>query len=240
MRTVILLFLLPFVLLLFAVVVMLTPLPAPFPEVGSNGRNLLSAVATGIFGLLCLFGIVIYLARTLLNAGRELDDFFSEQGLGTPQRLGVARRFVGQLQGRDASATLRPAFVLQPWRFELSFEANSPVLMAIGNRLPLIFGREFSRLTPPSGYPTPCHVRAKDAGRTQQFMSLPEVQSILVRLTQGYPSSDSWELELRSDRFRLRLCAYRLSEEYVAHWMEGLLELAAVCETLLASNPPPL
>lgn len=232
MRTLLLLILLPIVVLLFAVVLMLTPLPAPFPEAGSNTRNLLSAVATGCFGLFCCFGIAAYLVRSILNAGRELDPFFANQGLGTPQRLGIARRFQGQLNGRDASMTLRPPVYLQPWRLELSFEASSPVAMAIGKRRPLIFGREFPPLPPPYACPTPCHIRAEGGSQTRKFLSIPDVQNLLARLTQDFPSSDSWEIEFRPDRFRLRLCAYRISEEFVAHWIEGLVELAAVCEEM--------
>ena len=74
------LFFFPILLFGFALGLLFLPLPDLFPPVGSSERSLMTAIITGLLGLIWLVFLVVQLIRIVFIPGRMLDRIFISKG----------------------------------------------------------------------------------------------------------------------------------------------------------------
>gem|GEM_PF-2762415 len=70
----------PVLLLGLALLLIFIPLLASFPISGSNARNSMAAIVTGILELAWLVALCIYLIKTTIMAGRVFETSFTSRG----------------------------------------------------------------------------------------------------------------------------------------------------------------
>lgn len=79
-----------------ALMLIFIPLPVLFPISGSNARNMMTAIVTGILGLVWLIALSFYLIKAILMAGRVFDTSFTSRGLASSNYLEVGRQYQGR------------------------------------------------------------------------------------------------------------------------------------------------
>lgn len=231
MRLLLLLLLLPVALVACVLILLAAPLPSPFPPAWSNDRNTLAAIGTGLFAVACGVGIAVFAVGELLRSASCLDAIFSSLGLVRVSGRWLARCYEGSLQGRRVTVSLLPAYAVQPWRLEVSIHTKTSLRMAIGKHRPLLDGREYPRIMlDGQGWAT-CHIHGENRERVQQFLFDQTVKIAMGRFLAAESDTGSWEIYVQPDRVWLRLRTYRLQEESVRQWFEGLTELAAALPT---------
>ncbi|MFH2038111.1 MAG: hypothetical protein ABIJ65_01615 [Chloroflexota bacterium] len=128
----------PILLLGLALMLILIPLPVPFPISGSNARNMMAAIVTGILGLVWLIALSVYLVKAILMAGSVFDTFFTTRGLSSSNYLGLGRQYQGRLEGRQVEAQFSPGRMLQNSLLNIRIETDIDQHMAIGESKPLL------------------------------------------------------------------------------------------------------
>lgn len=219
-RLVVPLLLLPFVLLGCAWVTMSAGIADPWP-----------AVITGIVALLYLIGIAVFAVRHVLRAGQVLEGTFGSAGLAFSGRKGVACCYRGMMSGRAASAELTLAFVFQPWRMEVTIDAElGETRIALGSTRPLLDCRGVPRLEMGEPGLDGVHIHAGDEGAARQLLSSPVLLEVLRPLVAEWDEVNSWELYIQPQQLWLRIRTYRLDEAAAGRWLAGMEALAGVCE----------
>lgn len=230
MRLLLLMLILPIVLAMWVVIVLAVPLPAAFPSAWSDGRNMLAAISAGLLGIGGMVGIAGFAVGQVLRAGSSLDAAFEALGLAPAGHRAFARHFEGVLGGRRATATLHPPFQLQPWRLTVSVDARPRVRLALGKHGPLVNSCKLPRIRLDDRELEACRVHAANQESGRQMVTSPAFRSGLKFFLETLVQPGTLEIHLESERIRLRLRAYRMQEEQVRQWLEGLAQLTAACE----------
>ena len=130
---IVLLILIPLILFFgFAVLLIWLPLPPPFPAPLSRGRNLMTAVLTGVLGVGYVAGLAFYLFLSIREASYILDPALTSRGLAAQNHYGLGRQYHGFIDGRQVEVFYLPARGLQRALLNVSVSAEIDVRVAIG------------------------------------------------------------------------------------------------------------
>lgn len=231
MRLLLLLLILPIGLVVWIAISLAVPMPAPIPPAWSDGRNLFAAISTGLLGAAGVAGIAAFAFRGLLHAASCLDGTFGAMGLAPAGHRMFARHFVGLLQHREANASLHPPFAVQPWRLMVSVKAASSVRMALGKSPPLVGTRDLSWFPQDDLEFDACYVYSNDRPAAQRLLDTPTFRRALEPFLAARNLPGTWEIHVEHDRIWLRVRVYRVEEGLVSQWLEGLGNLAEICES---------
>jgi len=226
------LFLFPVILFACILVGLTLPLPEPFPPALSQGRNVAVAIMTCFVGLVYVVGVGVYLIYWLTHPGVSFDRAFSTAGLDAVRHGAFASRYSGTMQGRSATATLQPAFKVQPWRLDVVISVDLPpdVRIAMGRTRPLLDCRGAPELTFADSSFAHCRIYAVNEQQARRLLEEPAVRNAAVRLLAELQTISSWEIYVQPDRIWARVRAYRVGEDRLTRWLEVLSELAVACD----------
>jgi hypothetical protein len=84
------------------------PLPSPFPQPGSQARNLPAALLTGILGLLWVIGIIFYAINSFLSSRSEIESTMTAQGLKGRRYLLFGSMYTGEINGKRVEVQFMP------------------------------------------------------------------------------------------------------------------------------------
>ncbi len=138
------------------------------------------------------------------------------------------RRYSGLVQDRAADLILRPAYRLEPWRIEITLKANAGIILAIGNRRPLLAGKGSSLLNY-SGAPfSALSISAADHDQAICFLSDLQTIDVFNRLIESLRGSTGWEVYMEPTGLRANIRAYQFTVDQVSTWVLSLTALTEI------------
>jgi len=230
----ILLLVLP-VLMLFglALVLMWVPLPRPFPPALSSARNLMTAIAVGVLGMIYLAGVAVVIVGQVLRAGRGLDEVLAAQGLTPATGLLLGRVYEGSLQGRSVRAGWVPGYGVRPGQLLVKIGADVGLIAAVGDHRPLRPSADAVRVevSLPRSWAPIVWVEVGQAEHLAALLADPAVASALFQLLAASEPGGVRDLRLARDHIEFR--ARPSTDAAVRHageWVQTLLVLTAQLE----------
>jgi hypothetical protein len=227
MRIIRILYVLPFGLLIIALICYAVPLPASMPQPWSGDRNLFAALVVLFFGLGSLVWLTLFTVRVVWRSAESLQTALTNRGFTLKKAAFYARHYRALIDGKPVDVTFRPAYRLEPWRTEVKIGAGFVTHMAIGNRKLLLSVQSLTRV---SVYGKPLdalHIYAADHDTAKRFLAKSEVHNIIIAFLEQLGFVTGWELYLEPNQLRANIRTYQLNPEQVTAWLRSLLELAA-------------
>jgi len=238
LKVLLLLFALPFLVLGVALASMAVPLPAPFPEAFSQGRNLFSAVLTGVVGLVAVGGLGAYVVSLFLRAGRSLEGPLTGIGLRAEAHMGVGRRYSGSLKGHRVQVRVLPATYPEAGRVELEVAASGLPRIALGGSRPLLDCRDCPAVPITNVGLAQLQAYAEDPDDAAAALADPRVATAVTTLVAAHVANNDRELYLQPERAWLRVHARpQPTGEQAAQWLGRLVELVQALEDRAAGGP---
>lgn len=240
LKIILLLFAIPPVLLGVALACMAVPLPAPFPEALSRGRNVFAAVITGLVGLGGLAGLGAYTVSIFRQAGRQLEGPFVELGLKASSAMGVGRRYAGTWRGRSVKVQVMPPTAPEAGRVELEVAGAGLQRLALGGNKPLLDCSDCPRIEDLPAALATLHVRAEAPERARATLARPEVEAALVVLLQGVGPGPGADRELYVQPTRVWLRTHTRpgpSDAAAVTWLGALVDLVVALEASPTPSP---
>ena len=230
MRILLWLFVLPVLLLLCALTTMMLPLPQPFPPALSRGRNLMSAIATGVTGMSYIVVLAAYVIYAFARAGRALDPVLASIGLTSQSYMFFGRQYRGAVAGRQVKVYFVPARAVWPSQLNVYVAADIGTRVAIGRQRPLLDCRACPRLeTGLAGL----QVYAQDKDKADRLLSDAAVREILTRLLDNREGGGFREVYLQPKQIWLRVHPRNMGAEEFRQRLDDLLALAEAGEGVL-------
>ncbi len=223
---IIILVLSPILLFGLALLLIFIPLPEPFPISGSNSRNLLVAIMTGILGLAWLIALIIYLIKNILRAGRVFETLFTSRGLSGSNFLGLGRQYQGRLDGRQVEVQFSPGRMLQNSLLNIRMESNIDQSLAIGVTQPLLDCNDCKELDISPDSLGSIKVYAEDREWAQSFLSDPSKVEQIKTLFDDKEGLGRREIYLKNKQGWLHARPTpRLNAAHLQKWLQAMFDL---------------
>lgn len=233
MRLMLLLVLPVLVLFGLALALMWAPLPHPFPPALSSERNLMTAIAVGVLGMVYLAGVAIVVVGQVSRAGRSLDEVFAEHSLAPAKGLLMGRVYEGTLQGHPVRASWVPGYGARPGQLLVKVNADVGLIAAVGDRRPLrpsadVVGLEVSLL---HGWAPVVWIEARQTEYLTALLADQSVASALFQLLAASEPGGVRDLRLARDHLEFRARASTAAAlQCAGEWVQTLLVLTAQLE----------
>ncbi|MEA3336515.1 MAG: hypothetical protein U9R25_11435 [Chloroflexota bacterium] len=228
----------PAVVLLFVASVLVgLPLPAPFPDAGSQDRNLLAAVAVGVLGIAYLVWLTVYAVVSFRQAGQALDPALTSRGLTAQSHLGFGRKYHGRIRDRQVAMSYFPARGLRRALLDMAATASIQGRAAIGERRPLLDCANCPPVPIEGGDMGELQVFSEDPAWIQRFLAEQEHRQEILRLLGDQQGAGFRELYLQPGRIWLRgHPTPQVTASQVTQWLDDLLALAELLERQSGRN----
>ena len=224
-------FFFPILLFLFALGLLFLPLPGSFPPIGSNERNLVAAILTGLLGLTWLVFMVVFVIKIVLTPGRMLDRIFTSKGLSAKSYLGIGRQYQGVSEGRQVFIQFIPGRMLQNMLLDIRLECDHSANMLISSGKPVavpvkvnekILSQEIGGMT----------VLAEDRVFADSLLSIPETMP-MIRKAVTNQGVGLVEIKLKPGWLVLHnRPTFNLEPANVELWLQVMLRLSRVIENM--------
>ncbi|MGC9314163.1 MAG: hypothetical protein ACP5G4_00890 [bacterium] len=142
MRLISNIFMMLIVLFAAALLLIFLPLPKPFPPAMSSQRNLLSAIAIGILGMILLIWFIFGLLEDVRRRGNLLDPAFDELGFDKSSYLLTGRKYFGVVKGFRVDATYHQQYRVEPAKLDIVIRSEFTVEFAVSKKRPLLYLRD--------------------------------------------------------------------------------------------------
>ncbi len=232
MRLTRLLFILPVGLIILALVCYGLPLPSAFPPPWTSGRSLSAAIITALAGFSGLVWLLVSIVRGVKLSGAIMDVPLAALGLDLETTRLFYRRYRGLVHGRAVDLMMRPAYRLEPWRIEITLKVNAGIILAIGNRRPLLAGKGSSRLNFSDAPFSTFSISAADHDQAVCFLSDLQTIDIFNRFIKSLSGTTGWEVYMEPTRLRANIRAYQFRVDQVSTWVESLTALTEILSPL--------
>ena len=233
MRILLLLLIPPILLFLCALITMWLPLPEPFPPALSGGRNLISAVVTGILGIGYLLGLAVYVVFAFLRAGRVLDPLLASMGMASKNYLLFGRQYHGALEGREAEVSFMPSRALWPTQLNIYVKADIGTRVAMGRQRPLLDCRDCARMDISAAEIPGLQVYAQEEGNASRLLTDAASREAMLRLLDDQDDYGFREVYLQPERVWLRAHPREMTAARFRQWLDDVLVLAEASERAL-------
>jgi hypothetical protein len=229
-RIILLILLPPIILFVFALAMIVTPLPHPFPEAQSPERNRMAAITTGVLGAAYLVGLTVYAVSWFLQAGQALDSSLVPLGLTSEGYMGFGRQYRGEIKGRQVDVTYQPAQMIKPALLNIYVSTNAGTQAALGPGKPLLDCRDCPKVAVETPGLSQLHVAAQDEAWMRGLLADPANAAAASRLLGNQETLGLRELYIQPDRIWLRAHPKQVTEDQFQHWLDDLLTLAEAVE----------
>lgn len=207
------------------------PLPAPFPQPASHGRNLPAAILTGILGLAWAILLIGYVINSFLSAGHLLDATFAAMGFNISSYLLAGRQYIGKFDDRKTTAHFNPGHVLQNPIFEIRVETKINQNMAIGRGRPLLGCRDCAKIESASFPLENIQIFAQDSNWARTTLNDPTISGLITRLMDESDGAGSREIYIQPGSIWLHSRpSVKFEGKNVKEFLELLLKLANIIE----------
>jgi len=220
----------PIVLLFCCALIMLwAPLPGPFPEPLSKGRNLTAAILTGLLGMGYIVGLTVYVVTSALRTGHVLDGWAAAHDLTAQNYMIFGRRYRGALDGRAVTIEFVPARVPGPPLLDVYLETNAPARAAIGRQQPLLDCRQCPRVPVDDPSLAGVGIWSDDETFARRLLADASGKDALIDImAQG--GAGFRELYIQPERLWLRAHPRQLNDEIFQLWFDALTTLSQSIE----------
>jgi len=225
---------LPILLFLCALIGMWLPLPQPFPPALSSGRNLTSAIVTGILGAGYIMGLAVYVVASFLRAGRILDPVLASREMASKSYRGFGRQYHGVLEGREVAVYFLPAQGVSPALLNVYVEADLGTRVAIGRQRPLLDCRDGARLEVAGTELEELQVYAQEEESASHLLTDAVSSAAIARLLVAPQGYGFREIYLQPERVWLRMQPRAMTEKQFQQCLADVLALAAAGEQVFA------
>jgi len=223
----------PVLLFLCALTIMRLPLPQPFPPALSGGRNLMSAIVTGVLGAGYIVGLAAYVVSAFLRAGRVLDPVLTSMGMISESYLLFGRQYRGELEGRKVEVYFVPPRAIWPTQLNVYVEADIGARVAIGRQRPWLDCQHCARLEVVGAGLAGLQVYAQEEARAGRLLSDAASREALARLLDDQEKYGLREIYLQPERVWLRAHPRGVGERRFRQWLDDVLALARTGEKAL-------
>jgi hypothetical protein len=197
----------------------------------AGDSGLYFAIAFGVFGLLGLAMLLVFLLRLVARAGQMLDPMLTEMGLQAEAHLLVGRRYRGEYAGRAIDIEFMPAQWNRRALLNIRLAATVGTRMAFFHKGPLLDCADCPPVLPEAGDLAEWSVRAEDPDRARGVLGREDCRAALRQL------SGSRDVYVQSEQVWLRVRANRIDAASLRAWMDGLTALADCMEWSGAGSP---
>jgi hypothetical protein len=232
LKIILAMFLFPILLLGVALLLIYVPLPRPFPEAGGHDRNFMAAIITGVFGMVGVISLMVYVTYGYLNTGRVLDTVFSSRGLTTSSYLVFGRQYEGQLDGRQVLVQFTPPRSPTKGLLNIWVQIDLNQHMAIGMNRPLLDCSDCKQLDVSALGLGQIQVFAADLDWSRNFLAEPTNLDLVNHLMEDAEGWGMQEIYLQPGWVWLH--ARPLSNDLIANvdlWFENVMNLAKATAT---------
>jgi len=142
MRLILNIFMMLILLFTAALLLIFLPLPKPFPPAMSSQRNLLSAIAIGVLGMIFLIWFTFGLLEDVRRRRNLLDPAFDELGFEKSSFLLTGRKYFGTVKDNIVEATYHQQYRVEPAKLDIVIRSEFPLEFAISKKRPLLYLRD--------------------------------------------------------------------------------------------------
>ena len=228
MRIIKFLFFMIFGLIILIIASYAFPLPASMPHAWSDDRNLFTALAALLYGLISLVWLYIFVVRGAWRNVEQITTEMATLGFSLKEKSLFLRRFKTNPGKSPAEVTIRPAYRLEPWRLEISVEPAYDGYLAMGIRKPLLVKRDITELLIDSFPYNEMQLRAEDETAAKLYLSTPAVSNHFAAFISQIGAVTGWEIYFEPERVWASIRTYHLITWQVTGWVESLLQLPAL------------
>lgn len=232
LRILLMLLIPPILLFLCALIIIWLPLPQPFPPALSGGRNLMSAIVTGVLGAGYIVGLAVYVVATFLRAGRVLDPVLASAGMVSKSYLVFGRQYQGVLEGREVEVYFVPSSGISPAQLNVYVAAEIGTRVALGWRRPLLDCGNCERLevagTELRG--VQMYAQEQEEERAGRLLSNATSSKAIARLLADQEEYGIREIYLQPERVWLRARPQGMRGQLFRQWLDDVLALAEASE----------
>ncbi|HEY88274.1 MAG TPA: hypothetical protein G4N98_00885 [Thermoflexia bacterium] len=230
LRILLMLLIPPILLFLCALMIIWLPLPQPFPPALSRGRNLMSAIVTGILGAGYIVGLALYVVATFLRAGRVLDPVLASAGMVSKSYLVFGRQYQGVLEGREVEVYFVPSSGIRPAQLNVYVAADIGMRVAMGWRRPLLDCGNCERLEAAGAELRGVQVYAQEEERAGRLLNDAASSEAIARLLADQEAYGIREIYLQPERVWLRARPQGMNGKRFRQWLDDVLVLAEASE----------
>lgn len=208
------------------------PLPAPFPESFSNGRNLIAAITTGIIAAIWLFIYTVRVIRYFVTKGRLLDDALNSRHFKQSSYLLFGRRYIGEIRKRRIDIQFLPAHRGEPAKLEIFIQANNDFKGSVGVRRSVVYRERFAEIetagTPFEGL----RVFTNNESIARQRLFDDRIATLFQRLIKPSARLPYREINIQTGRIWYHVRLHNISSSELLEWLDDLVELTDLMEPL--------
>lgn len=211
----------------------LIPLPSPFPQPGSQARNLPAALLTGILGLLWVIGITFYTINSFLSSRSEIESTMTAQGLKGRRYLLFGSMYTGEINGERVEVQFMPNRA--PYHSLLNIWIGTHIKkhMSIGMKRPLEGCSDCKKV---EIFPNPLgefQAYAEDIAWAQNLLSDPEICGMILTLMNVPGRLEMREIYVQNGQCRLHVRPTQpLMEHELQLWLDTLLVFSKTIEKM--------
>ncbi len=230
LRILLMLLIPPILLFLCALMIIWLPLPQPFPPALSRGRNLMSAIVTGILGAGYIVGLALYVVATFLRAGRVFDPVLAPAGMVSKSYLVFGRQYQGVLEGREVEIYFVPSSGIRLAQLNVYVAADIGMRVAMGWRRPLLDCGNCERLEAAGAELRGVQVYAQEEERAGRLLNDAASSEAIARLLADQEAYGIREIYLQPERVWLRARPQGMNGKRFRQWLDDVLVLAEASE----------
>ncbi len=141
MRTMVLMLLMFAFLAAIALGLTFIPLPKPFPEAMSSGRNSFAAFVTGTLGMILLIWFSIGFFCDVFRARNLLDPFLDHEGFKKEAFFLAGRRYYGTIDNLPIEVIFHPRYRFEPALLSIKITKSFPHELALTKSKPQLYCR---------------------------------------------------------------------------------------------------
>jgi hypothetical protein len=225
MRLILWLLVPPLLLFGLALLMVWAPLPPPFPQALSQGRNLVAALVIGAAGVVYVVGTLIFAVAMVARMGRYLDPALTLFGLEPRSHRLMGRRYEGVVQGRRIRVAFVPGTALRPAVVDIYVNAGTGWRAALGDRRPMLDCRDCVPVQVDDPDLRNLTIVAEDPAPVQCWLAdAPTHERVLSLLHVGHGTR---ELYIQPEHFWFRAhVTLNAASEQVPRWLSAMLRLA--------------
>jgi hypothetical protein len=220
-------------LLIAGIALLLTflPLPAPFPNPGSQARNLPAAILTGILGLVWVISLTIFSLVSLFSSGRLLESLFSSMGFTSVASMGLGRQYLGCVDGRSVEAQFIPGRSLQNNLLNIRIAANNDQRMTVGWNKPILDCGDCGKVDVLPYNLEDLQIHAQDPAWAQSILARTSFQTSIKSLMEAADGLGMREIYIQPGRIWLHARpSANLTASHVRLWLQELQDLSRAIE----------
>ncbi|MBN1437120.1 MAG: hypothetical protein JW936_08585 [Sedimentisphaerales bacterium] len=230
MRIILILFAAPIILLGFALLVMLVPLPGPLPEARSDGRNLIAAISTGILALIGLVTLTIHIVRALRLSGnleQSLLEPFTKETFTCENYQVVGRKFQGQVAGCSVQAEFIPPKAMQHALLNIYVQADIGFNAAIGAAKPILAQRGCKQVELADEVLKHLRIYSDNEEQLKNLLQRSEYKQAIAQLLSEQKLLGLRELYIQPKKIHLRARpTAAVTSQHTEQWLKNLITLA--------------